>query len=221
METITWGSHLMAFTSLVWPWEKSIWHTLETDYLISEINLFEVRFSTWNDFTGLSWLSWQTWICLSVEQEAKLSSDFLKQSCGGKCSLEDYQEVGIKEYIYSPVDIESRGGVEGELLFAASCCCVPDYRCPATKHFPASIDRPEVEPTCQLLHWEWNSPSCSISAQKWDPGRRIMITTSNFKEDVVSSFEVSSPCAVPEFSPIFQSCSIFWIWRIIRIISSL
>ena len=125
----------MAFTSLVWPWEKSIWHTLETDYLISEINLFEVRFSTWNDFTGLSWFNWQTWICLSVEQEAKLSSDFLKQSCGEKRSLEDYQEVGIREYIYWPVHIESGGGVEGELLFAASCCCVPDYRCPANNHF--------------------------------------------------------------------------------------
>ena len=31
----------------------------------------------WNDLIGLSFPSWQTWICLSVEQEAKLSSDFL------------------------------------------------------------------------------------------------------------------------------------------------
>ena len=34
--------------------------------------------STWKDLTGLSWFNWQTWICLSVEQEAKLSSDFLR-----------------------------------------------------------------------------------------------------------------------------------------------
>ena len=220
METITWGSHLMAFTSLVWPCEKSIWHTLETDYSISEMNLFEVRFSTWNDFTGLSWFNWHTWICLSVEQEAKLSSDFLKRRCAEERNLEDDQEVGLREYIYSPVHIESGGGVEGELLFAASCCCVPDYRCPATKHFCISIDRPEVEPTCQLLHWEWNSPSCSISARKWDPGRRIMITTSKEETTAFLKLEVRSPCAVPEFSPIFQSCSIFWIQRIIRIISS-
>ena len=51
-----WGSHLMALTSFVWPW---------------------------NDLMGLSLPSWHTWICLSVEHEAKLSSDFQSTSRAG------------------------------------------------------------------------------------------------------------------------------------------
>merc|ERR1719219_2428375 len=50
------GLHLMALTSLVWPW---------------------------NDLIGFSFPSWQTWICLSVEQDAKLSSDFQSTSSAG------------------------------------------------------------------------------------------------------------------------------------------
>merc|ERR1712013_3899 len=46
-------------------------------------SLQEARNLPWNDFTGLSWFSWQTWICLSVEQEAKLSSDFQSTSRAG------------------------------------------------------------------------------------------------------------------------------------------
>lgn len=41
---LPWGSHLMALTSLVCPW---------------------------NDLMGLSWPSWHTWMHWSVEQEAK------------------------------------------------------------------------------------------------------------------------------------------------------
>merc|ERR1719474_990494 len=53
---LPWGSHLMALTSLVWPWK---------------------------DLMGLSRPSWHTWMALSVEQEAKLSSDFQSTSRAG------------------------------------------------------------------------------------------------------------------------------------------
>ena len=42
--------------------------------------MFLKKKETWNDLIGLSWPSLQTWICMSVEQEAKLSSHFQSTS---------------------------------------------------------------------------------------------------------------------------------------------
>ena len=79
------------------------------------------RCSTWKDLTGLSWFNWQTWICLSVEQEAKLSSDFLGR-WNWKLDNEKIKEL--------PVHIKSWSRVKRKLLLAAPRCCVPDNRRP-------------------------------------------------------------------------------------------
>ena len=148
-------------------------HFLLQEMKNTHCNINCSRCSTWKDLTGLSWFNWQTWICLSVEQEAKLSSDFLGRWNWTRKKEKNYQST-------------SRAGAE----WNANCCLqlpvaasqiivVLTTRRRLLILFPRLLSSwwkwwkldLLLRQTCQLLRSEWNFLSCSTSRQRWDPVR--------------------------------------------------
>ena len=189
----TWGSHLMAFTSLVWPWHQTPvsescnilflwWHRLKLgwkgNYLIyppGKIWLVS-RGSTGRHGSACPSSRKQNSLLISWECEIRKEIWYLRNV---KLNVKN-MKVEEREI---PVDIKSRGRVKGKLLLAASCCCIPDYRRPdftedemqqeVRKYMWNVLQRVELRHTCRLLRSEWNFPSCSTSGQILAPDNKI------------------------------------------------